>query len=423
LVTIPVCPVFFGLVTVMNSPPSDPPNLRLVPSECGQPRAREDSPATQGQSFKPGLLAIVPSWLFSLVLHAGLLVLLAASLPGLRGGIVGDPDGDLRSVGIWVGQSGDGSDPEKGSGGAKSAAGHTKADGQTKIVPTAPTEPIAPAIPVTAAPLNVSPSIAPVLAHPKDQPAVTSNDVPTLPILGPGERPERPGMFRPSAQPSSNGGKIGSADSAGNGRGPRGSRGLTPFFGIVDIGSRFVYVIDCSGSMFSHDAIKAAKNELVNSLRTLNRAQQFQIVFYSTEQKWLKVPGKVDFRFFSADEISLRRANEFIAEIQPDGGTQHLTAIELALRLRPDVLFFLTDGGKPGLSSVDLEELKRLNERHTRIHCVQFRSDDDEDAVAAEEFLRKLAAQNDGQYVCRDVSRFDAPSVPRSAARPSREEP
>jgi hypothetical protein len=401
----------------MNSPPSDSPNLRLVPSESGQPRARENSPANREQSFKPGLLAIVPSWLFSLVLHAGLLVLLAASLPGLRGGIVGDPDGDLRTVGIWVGQSGDGSDPEQGSGGAKPAAG------QTKIVPTLPAKTHAPALPVTPAPLNASPSIAPALALPKNHSPVASNDIPALPILGPGERPGRPGMFQPSAQPSSSGGKTGSTDSAGNGRGRRGSLGSTPFFGIVDMGSRFVYVIDCSGSMFSHNAMAAAKNELVKSLRTLNRAQQFQIVFYSTEQKWLKVPGKVDFRFFSADETSLRRANEFIAEIQPDGGTQHLTAVELALRLRPDVIFFLTDGGKPGLSSFDLEELKRLNERHTRIHCVQFRSDDDEDAVAAEEFLRKLAVQNDGEFVCRDVTRFDAPSVPRSAARPSCEEP
>jgi hypothetical protein len=404
----------------MNPPSSASPNLRLVPSESGEPRAREDSPANQ-PSLKPGLLAIVPSWLFSLVLHAGLVVLLAASLPGLRGGIVGDPDGDLRTVGIWVGQSGDGSDPEKGSGGAKSTGD------QTQVVPTIPAKTNAPAPPppFASAPLNTLPSPSPerAPAHPNTQSPVVSNDVPALPILGPDERPERAGMFRPSAQPSSNGGKTGSADSTGNGRGRRGSRGTTPFFGIVDRGSRFVYVIDCSGSMFSHNAMAAAKNELVKSLRTLNRAQQFQIVFYSTEQKWLKVPGKVDFRFFSADETSLRRANEFIAEIQPDGGTQHLTAVELALRLSPDVIFFLTDGGKPGLSSFDLEELKRRNERQTRIHCVQFRSDDDEDAIAAEEFLRKLAAQNNGEYVCRDVSRFDAPSVPRSAARPSREEP
>ena len=129
--------------------------------------------------------------------------------------------------------------------------------------------------------------------------------------------------------------------------------------------------------MYSHDAMGAAKRELLRSLHTLNRFQQFQIVFYDTEQRWLKVPGNVDFRYFAADEKNLRHAAEFSAEIEPNGGTVHLAALELALRLHPDVVFFLTDGGKPGLSPSDLEELKRLSERRTRIHCVQFRSEDD----------------------------------------------
>jgi hypothetical protein len=99
-----------------------------------------------------------------------------------------------------------------------------------------------------------------------------------------------------------------------------------------------------------------------------------------------------------------------------------LTAVQLALRLHPDVLFFLTDGGKPGLSSSDLDELKRLNDRHTRIHCVQFSSQDDPDAAEAAEFLRKLSAQSDGEYVCRDVSHFDMPSRPRVSTRLAGEE-
>jgi hypothetical protein len=99
-----------------------------------------------------------------------------------------------------------------------------------------------------------------------------------------------------------------------------------------------------------------------------------------------------------------------------------VNALQLALRLHPDVIFFLTDGGKPGLSPVDLEEVKRINERRSRIHCVQFSSQDDPDAAAANDFLRKLAAQSDGEYVCRDVSHFDAPSAAHGAARSSGEE-
>jgi Ca-activated chloride channel family protein len=407
----------------MTHPPTDATRLRLVTAEAGgRPDNSRDSDGASAPLLRPSLLATVPSWLLSLVLHAALFVVLAFSLPGLRGGIVGDPDGDLRSIGIWVGHSGDGSDREGNGGRAKGANEVTRTETkatETKLVPApkgdATTKPIA--RPQSENPLVAAPP-SPVEAH--ESPAAAPNPVPASPILGPGERP---GLFRPTDEPSSTAGKSGDGSAAGKpGVGRRGSRGSTPFFGIVDVGSRFVYVIDCSGSMYSHDAMKAAKKELLQSLRSLTRFQQFQIVFYNTEQKWLKAPGKVDFRFFSADEKSLRLASDFIREIEPEGGTQHLTAIELALRLHPDVVFFLTDGGKPGLSPDDFEELKRLNERHTRIHCVQFSSKDDPDAAEAALFLRKLAGQSDGEYVCRDVTRFDAPSAPRTVARPRGEE-
>jgi hypothetical protein len=395
----------------MNLPPTDARRLRLVsPDSDLQARTAEATP-----SLKSGVLAIVPSWLLSLVLHAALFVVLAASLPGLRGGIVGDPDGDLRSVGIWVGHSGDGTDGDGAGRGEERVP-----SAETKLVPTAKPDP-SPKPVASTPPLaeNTLPLPAEPVARSQNSLPAAPNLATAPPIVGPGERP---GLFgRSDKPPSSNGDASGLGANGKPGSGRHGSRGSTPFFGIVDVGSRFVYVIDCSGSMFSHSAMGAAKGELLKSLHTLNRFQQFQIVFYNTDQKWLKAPGKMDFRLFSADEKSLRLASAFVAEIDPDGGTQHLTAVELALRLHPDVIFFLTDGGKPGLSSFDLEALKRLNERHTRIHCVQFSSQDDPDAAEATDFLRKLAAQSDGQYVCRDVSRFDAPSTPRVSARPSGE--
>jgi hypothetical protein len=400
----------------MNHPPTDPKRLRVVSSDSDpQPRTLTDSADEVARPLKPGLLATGPSWLLSLLLHAALVVVLAASLPGLRGGIVGDPDGDFRSVGIWVGHSGDGPD---GDGGGKGPAKVPSVE--TKLVPSPSPHPTpSPVASTPPLPQNTLPLAAEPVARAQNSPPAAPTLVTASPIIGPGERR---GLFGRSDKPSSSNGNANGVGANGKpGSGPRGSRGSTPFFGIVDVGSRFVYVIDCSGSMYSHDAMGAAKNELLKSLHSLNRFQQFQIVFYTTDQKWLKAPGKMDFRYFSADDKSLRLASSFVAEIDPGGGTQHLTAIELALRLHPDVLFFLTDGGKPGLSSFDLEALKRLNDRHTRIHCVQFSSKDDPDAAEATDFLKKLAAQSDGQYVCRDVSHFDAPSPSRVSVRPSGE--
>jgi hypothetical protein len=399
----------------MNQPSNDATPLWLMPRDP-DPGSRPGSP--DGRSFRPGLLAIVPSWLFSLMLHAALLLALAASLPGLHGGIVGDPDGDLRSVGIWVGHSGDGNEGDGGSKGSSRPAA-----GDTKVVPTIKSDLLVPPLAEVSSPPRqpTLPATSETLIAPPEKISLAETPAAALPVIGPGGRPDRPGLFQRSVEPRASEGQTGSPTSK-SGTGRRGPRGSTPFFGIVDIGSRFVYVIDCSGSMYSHNAMGAAKNELLKSLRTLNRFQQFQIVFYNTDQKWLKVAGKVDFRFFSADDKSLRLASDFITEVEPEGGTQHLTALELGLRLHPDVIFFLTDGGKPGLSDSDIESLKRLNERHTRIHCVQFSTRDDPDAALATDFLRKLSVQSDGEYVCRDVSQFEMPSATREVARPRGEE-
>ena len=167
--------------------------------------------------------------------------------------------------------------------------------------------------------------------------------------------------------------------------------------------------------MFSYNAMQAAKNELLSSLASLRRSQQFQIVFYNLDQKWMKAPGKTDFQYFPASESNRRLAGQFIAEVQPDGGTLHLPALELALRLHPDVIFFLTDAGEPAMKPEEMEEIRRLNGGRSRIHCVQFGMHDD----AAADFLRKLAAENNGDFAYQNVKRFAEAGLPLPAARSS----
>jgi Ca-activated chloride channel family protein len=208
---------------------------------------------------------------------------------------------------------------------------------------------------------------------------------------------------------------------SGIGGGPRGSYGTAPFFGIWDAGAKFVYVIDCSGSMFSYNAMQAAKNELLSSLGSLKRSQQFQIVFYNLDQRWLKAPGKTDFQYFPASTSNRRLAAQFIAEVQPDGGTLHLPALKLALRLHPDVIYFLTDAGEPAMKPEEMEQIRQANAGLSRIHCVQFGMNDN----AAADFLRKLAADNNGDFAYQNVKRFAEGRFPlreaRAPARPASE--
>src|SRR6185369_8524161 len=57
----------------------------------------------------------------------------------------------------------------------------------------------------------------------------------------------------------------------------------TTFFGLEATGNKFVYVLDRSDSMGeNHEArMKAAKDELLNSLKDLDQRQQFYIIFYN----------------------------------------------------------------------------------------------------------------------------------------------
>lgn len=385
-------------------------------------------------AFEKSRVAL-PSWLLSFVLHGILFFGLIGIVPGLRGGIVGDPDGDFRKVGIYVGHSEDGSSDTHTHGHPQDSnlgiAENTEANETTRPEPPAD---FAVALPVTErqqqpqepqqSQSNLNPpSVEPTLPQPDDialDRSTAAAYVRDHLLIGPSDirtsessPRQESAAVRPTAYEV-----VTPAVSApprvefvrkptGTNAGPRGSLGATPFFGIWDAGAKYVYVIDCSGSMTGHNAIKAAKDELLASLQTLKRSQQFQVVFYNQQQKWLTVAGKLDFQYFHATDANRRLARQFIDEIQPEDGTQHLAALKLALQLHPDVLFFLTDGGDPGLSPGEQDEIRRINNGRSRIHCVRFNSGDEHKQVTADSFVQKLAKDNNGECVNRDVSQFD----------------
>jgi hypothetical protein len=70
------------------------------------------------------------------------------------------------------------------------------------------------------------------------------------------------------------------------------------------------------------------------------------------------------------------------------------------------VVFFLTDAAEPELSPAELEELRRIN-AGTVINTIEFGAGP---ALGGDNFLKKLARQNDGQHVYVDVTRLPAPT-------------
>ena len=102
------------------------------------------------------------------------------------------------------------------------------------------------------------------------------------------------------------------------------------------------------------------------------------------------------------DQVSKRLARQFVQGIKATGGTEHISALVMALKMRPDVMFFLTDADEPVLTSAELSRIGRLNQG-AAIHTIEFGIGPQ---VRSENFLARLARQNGGQHVYVDVAKL-----------------
>lgn len=175
----------------------------------------------------------------------------------------------------------------------------------------------------------------------------------------------------------------------------------THVYGITATGSRFVYVFDRSGSMsgFGGRPLRSAQSELLQSLQDLDRVNQFQIIFYNERPRFLSVDGSSP-RLYWGDDVSKQLATRFVRGIDATGGTEHMAAITMALRLNPDVIFFLTDADEPQLSEQELRRIERLNQGAT-IHAIEFGYGPQ---TNSENFLVALARRNNGEHRYVDIS-------------------
>ena len=104
-----------------------------------------------------------------------------------------------------------------------------------------------------------------------------------------------------------------------------------------------VFVVDTSGSM-AGAKLQQAQKALRFCVENLNADDRFEIVRFSTEAEPLF------HELVLADSDHRKRANGFIDEFKPIGGTAIADALQSALKVRPDksdrpfVVIFLTDG-------------------------------------------------------------------------------
>lgn len=316
--------------------------------------------------------ADLPAWLLSVVLHATLLIAIGLLAPATARPAPGDPP---RAVGIALVRDANSSKPEYFSGTAAGGGAGGGASGGGTVSGTA--------------------GAAPEIGTPDLSRLVTAGGI-QLPTGGPaGSALSGRGMS------TGVGGLLQGGTNPGGGQ--IGGKTGTQVFGARGEGNRFVYVFDRSSSMsgFNGRPLAAAKRELVRSLKDLASGNQFQIIFYNERQAVFNPLSPNPPTMLFATEENRQLADQYVRQIDAIGGTHHLEALELALRMRPEVIFFLTDAAEPELTARELAEVRRKNESAATINAIEFGPGPFQ---GGENFLMRLARQNQGQHVYVDVT-------------------
>ena len=197
-------------------------------------------------------------------------------------------------------------------------------------------------------------------------------------------------------------GDAGAATRGGRlGRGPiTGGKARVKVFGVEGEGTKFVYVFDRSVSM-AGSPLRTAKAELVGSLAALESVHQFQIIFFNHQLRTFDLTGGQR-RVAFATEQNKRLAANFVGGMTADGGTDRLSALRLAVGMKPDVIFFLTDVDDP-MTAGDLDLIRRINRAGASINTIEFGYGPSSGSV---NFLVRLARLTGGKYVYVDTSRL-----------------
>jgi hypothetical protein len=215
------------------------------------------------------------------------------------------------------------------------------------------------------------------------------------------------------------------------------------FFGIPVTGSRIVFVLDVSGSMREPASgatvsrgpggrpsgsftskLDKAKQELMRAVEGLTADAEFNVIFFENRVRpWQK-------RLVSANKRNKARLAKTVEKLRPEGGTALYDGLNEGLKIQTrrskrsrypsnvDEVFLLSDGiPSPNLSEIwDTEQiLERVTKwnigARVRIHTVFLRTvvppgarlapGAPEMLRKAEEFMKKLAEDNDGRYIAQ----------------------
>jgi len=117
----------------------------------------------------------------------------------------------------------------------------------------------------------------------------------------------------------------------------------TNFFGTRSYGSDFVFVIDCSHSMSVEYRWDRAVSELVATLDQLDSKQKFLVLLYN-DKNYTMFGAPDSQKLIPATTENKRRIRNWLGDATPFSGTRPAKSVRLALKKKPDAIYFLSDG-------------------------------------------------------------------------------
>ena len=166
------------------------------------------------------------------------------------------------------------------------------------------------------------------------------------------------------------------------------------FFGAGAEGTRFVFVIDCSASMYDEDRWYTAKRELRRAIESLTAQQEYYVFLYNS-YSFQMTKGKP--RLVKATKKNRRDTTDWLETNEPIGDTRPWRSMYAALQLEPDAIFLLSDGE---IKDNTPEALRRENQKTVGtatqpavpVHTIFLGSG------FGEPMMRYIAETNDGTF-------------------------
>jgi hypothetical protein len=170
------------------------------------------------------------------------------------------------------------------------------------------------------------------------------------------------------------------------------------FFGVRASGSRFVFVVDCSRSMDEGNKWPDATRELVAALDRLTPEQFFYVIFFDGQTHPMFSTRSPEPELLPATAENRQRFDQWLETVETGYNTRPAGAMQLALQLRPDAVFLLSDGAFEDQTAAILRQKNLIRKDGRRVpqvvvHTIGFHTRE------AQRVLQRIADENGGRYV------------------------